>query len=121
MQLPELRAQPPHRQLREQQRRRDAEHAAHLIRSLRRGGERFHDLTHRPFGPAEEQLARFGQLQAVGAPLDEAHAQLLFQLRHPAGQGGLGPAAGPAGAAEAAVGGDEVEVGQGIEVHVFQI
>ena len=72
-------------------------------------------------GAVHQALAGFGQHQPLRATLQQPHAELLLQVGHPARQRGLGPAACAAGPAEAAVGGHQGEVGQGVEVHVFQM
>ena len=53
------------------------------------------------------------------ATLEQAQVEAGLQLGDPAGQGRLRAAGGAGGAAEPAVAGDEVEVGEGEQVHVF--
>ncbi len=57
------------------------------------------------------------QSQALGSALDQPHAKALLEFGHPARQRRLGSAGDAAGAAETAMGGNEIEVGQGLEIH----
>ena len=75
------------------------------------------DLAQRPGGARVQGLAMPGQLQGPGAAFDQAHAEGGLQLRDAAGQGRLRLPAGAAGAAQAALGGNEVEIGEGAKIH----
>ena len=70
----------------------------------------------RSFG---ERPPLLGQLQRARAPLEQAQIKARLQLCDAAGQGRLWTAGGPGGSAEAAMAGDQVEIGEGEKIHVF--
>ena len=59
------------------------------------------------------------QVTYLVEPLHRAHPELFLQIRHSSRQRRLGAPAGTARPAKAAVGCDEVEVDQSVQVHVF--
>jgi hypothetical protein len=65
-----------------------------------------------------ERGALLGQPQRPGAALDQPYAEALFQLANAAGQRRLRCRGGATGGAEAAVLGDQIEIGNRGKVHL---
>eukprot|EP01035_Chromulina_nebulosa_P014998 gene14998-19855_t len=57
------------------------------------------------------------QTQALRSAVDEPHVETLFEFGDPARQRRLGATGGALGATEPTMGGNEVEVGQGLQIH----
>lgn len=108
-----------HRGLREQQRRTDPQPAARLVAAGGDRGDRLVELGQQRARALEQRPPLLGQLQRASAALDEPEIQARFQLADPAGQRRLGTTAGAGGTAEAAVAGDEVEIGERKQIHPF--
>ncbi|GAA5019942.1 hypothetical protein GCM10025794_07150 [Massilia kyonggiensis] len=117
----EARGQRAHRRLREQQRGADAQAAARPVAARGEGGRRLVDLCQQGARPFVQRASFLRELQRARPPFEQAQAQIRFQLRDSARQGRLRPARLARGAAEAAVAGDEVEIGEGKQVHVFHL
>jgi hypothetical protein len=77
----------------------------------------------RPRGrsPPEASAAFLRELKHARAPFEQAQSQVRFQFRDAARQRRLRSARLAGGAAEAAVAGDEVEIGEGEQIHVFHL
>jgi hypothetical protein len=57
---------------------------------------------------------------SVRAPaLEQAQVEAALQFRHPAGQGRFRASGGACGPSEPSVPGDEIEISEGKQVHVF--
>jgi hypothetical protein len=69
----EFGANPSHREVREQRRRRDAQASARRGESFARRRHGLGHLVHRPFGAGDQRLAGFREFQAARAALDEPH------------------------------------------------
>ena len=66
-------------------------------------------------GVEDDSLVR--QTQGARPTLDQSDTKAFLEITHAPGERGLGLAAGAAGAAEAAMDRDEVEIGEGEKVH----
>ena len=108
-----------HRDLREQQGRADPQSPARRVSAGSDGSRRLVELGEQCARPLMERAALLGQLEHARAALEQPHVEAGLQLRDPAGQGGLGAPGGARGASKSAVPGDEIEIGEGEQVHVF--
>jgi hypothetical protein len=64
-----------------------------------------------------QRAAFLSETQRIGAALDQANAQGLFQLGHAARQRRLRPPRGAAGATGAAMDRHKIEVGQRLQIY----
>ena len=71
--------------------------------------------------PLVKGAAFLRQLQAARAPFEQAQGEAGLQLPDPAGQGRLRASRSAGSPAEPPVPGDEVEIGEGEEVHTFHL
>ena len=79
----------------------------------------FGDFTQQPVCPLMQRPSFIGQSQGLRPALDKPHAKALFEFAHPSGQSGFGAARNAGSTAKPAMSRDEVEVGQGLNVHAW--
>lgn len=115
----EPRGQLAHRGLREEERRTDAHPASRPVppRCDRGGG--FVEVGEQLRRPLMKRPTLLGELQHPPAALEKAKVEPSLQFGDAARQRRLGAGRGTGGAAEAAMLGHEVEVGEGEQVHPY--
>jgi hypothetical protein len=86
-------------------------------RSNRRG--RLVEFGEQLAGPLEQRAAFLCELEVTRAALEQADVQARLKLGNAARQRRLGPPRRARGFSEPSVPGDEVEIGEGEEVHLF--
>ena len=69
--------------------------------------------------PLVERPPFLRELQRARAALEQAQVEAALQFRNPARQRRLRAPSGARGSSEASVPGDQVEIGEGQQIHVF--
>ena len=108
-----------HRGLREQQRRADPQPASRPFAARSDRRRRLVEFGEQRARPLVQRPSFLGELQRARAALEQAQVEAALQLGDPAGQGRLRASCGAGGASEPSVPGDEIEISEGKQVHVF--
>ena len=108
-----------HRGLREEQRRADPQPASRLVpaRSDRRG--RLVEFGEQCPRPLVKRPTFLGELQRARSALEQAQVEAALQFGDPAGQRRFRTSSGAGGPSEPSVTGDQIEIGEGKQIHVF--